>query len=352
MKDRKIKLSFSIYASIVLFIILVITVTITGILMYLVSSLPFLSEHIDRNPTILILLTLISCTIIGTTISTITSRRMTKTIQTFMDASDHLAKGDFSQRLYLKNPPEFKILSENFNRMAEELEGIEILRSDFINNFSHEFKTPIVSIKGFAEILKYDDLNEEERNEYLDIIIDESSRLTTLAYNVLNLSKIESQMILTETQRYNVGEQIRQCVLLLHSKFEQSNLTLNIHVQDSDVIGNRELLSQVWLNLLDNAIKFTPKNGVIDISMQRQEEFFVFRFQDNGTGIHEDAIPKIFDKFYQQDHSHATAGNGLGLTIVKKIIELHKGTIICESAPMQGTCFIVMLPSSAMKSPD
>lgn len=352
MKDRKLKLSLSIYASFVLFIIFSITVSITGLLMFIANEIGIFSEQIMQNEMVLILITLLSCAIIGTTISAITSRKMAKVVQQFIEATNRLASGDFSERLTITHPPEFKIFSENFNRMAEELEGIEILRSDFINNFSHEFKTPIVSIKGFAEILKYDDLSKEERNEYLDIIIDESSRLTTLAYNVLNLSKIESQMILTETQQFNVGEQIRQCVLLFHPKFEQNNITLNIHVQDIDVIGNKEMLSQVWLNLLDNAIKFTPKNGMIDISMQRQAESLIFRFQDNGDGIHEDAISKIFDKFYQQDTSHATAGNGLGLTIVKKIIDLHKGTIVCESKPAQGTCFIVTLPSSTKKSPD
>ncbi|MBT2293496.1 HAMP domain-containing histidine kinase [Paenibacillus albidus] len=352
MKNRRLKINFPIYASIAFFIIFVITVFITGLLLILAYVLDLFSEQALQNQTILILITLVSCTVIGTIISAIASKWMKNIVNKFIKATNHLASADFSERIYLKNPPEFKILSENFNLMAEELEGINILRNDFINNFSHEFKTPIVSIKGFAEILKYDDLTREERDEYLDIIIEESSRLSTLASNVLHLSKIESQMILTDTQLYNVGEQIRQCVLLLHSKFELKKITLNINVQDVEMTGNKELLSQVWLNLLDNAIKFNPPKGSIDISMQKQGDSLTFCFKDNGYGIDANAISKIFDKFYQQDTSHATAGNGLGLTIVRKIVELHKGTIVCESALMEGTRFIVTLPSSPTESPD
>jgi signal transduction histidine kinase len=230
--------------------------------------------------------------------------------------------------------------------MAEELGGIEILRTDFINNFSHEFRTPIVSIKGFAEILKDDELSKEERNEYLDIVIEESTRLTVLASNVLNLSKVEAQTILTDRQPFNVGEQIRQCVLLLHSKLEKKDISFTANVQDYKVLGNKEMLNQVWLNLLDNAIKFTPEHGEIGVTMRQIEDKVEITFRDNGAGISHNALPRVFDKFYQQDTSHSTAGNGLGLTIVRKIIELHNGTITCDSAPLQGTTFTMLLPAS------
>ncbi|WP_410769013.1 sensor histidine kinase [Fontibacillus sp. BL9] len=339
------RISLPIYFSIAVFFIFLITVSITGLLFFLAHFFGLLNEDIAQDGTVLPIIILIACTIIGTTISAFTSRRMVKTIRMFIEATDRLAGGDFSIRLELKGPPEFKILSENFNRMAEELGGIEILRTDFVNNFSHEFKTPIVSIKGFAEVLKYDDLSKEERDEYLDIVIEESARLASLASNVLELSKIEAQTILTNKGRFNVGEQIRQCVLLLAAKMEKKNLSLNVNVQDYEISGNKELLNQVWLNLLDNAIKFTPDGGEIEVGMKKKEDKLMILFRDSGSGIDPDALPRIFDKFYQQDTSHATAGNGLGLAIVNQIIHLHDGTITCDSTLSQGTSFTISLPT-------
>lgn len=222
--------------------------------------------------------------------------------------------------------------------------GIEVLRTDFINNFSHEFKTPIISIKGFAEILKDDDLSKEEKNEYLDIIIEESKRLSSLATNVLNLSKIETQVILNDIQRFNIGEQIRQSILLLDSKFQAKNILLDINIEDCYINGNKEMLNQVWVNLLDNAIKFNSKNGIVSINMKKEEGNIFINITDTGVGIESESIPKIFDKFYQGDISHATHGNGLGLTIVKKIIKLHGGTIECDSIVSKGTKFTIILP--------
>ncbi|UQZ37722.1 sensor histidine kinase [Paenibacillus sp. PK3_47] len=339
------RLSLPITFSIAVFLIFLITVSTTWLLFFLADVTGLLNEAIIRDGTVFPILILIACILIGTVISMFASRKMVKSIQTFINATDRLAGGDFSMRLQLTSPPEFRILSENFNRMAEELGGIEILRTDFVNNFSHEFKTPIVSIKGFAEILKYDDLSKEERDEYLDIVIEESARLASLASNVLELSKIETLSILSNKQRYNVGEQIRQCVLLLNANLEKKHLSLNLNIQDYELAGNKELLNQVWLNLLDNAIKFTPEQGEIEVGMKRHGDMLEMLFRDNGSGIAADAIPKIFDKFYQQDTSHSTAGNGLGLTIVHKIITLHEGTIQCTSSPGQGTTFTVTLPA-------
>lgn len=343
------RLSLPLLFSLAVFTIFLITVIVTGLLFYLADVFGLINEEIIRDGTVVPLLILIACIIIGTAISAVTSRRMVKSIRTFIDATDRLAGGDFSMRLQLTRPPEFRILSENFNRMAEELGGIEILRTDFVNNFSHEFKTPIVSIKGFAEMLKHDDLPKEERDEYLDIVIEESARLASLASNVLELSKIETQTILTDKKSFNAGEQLRQCVLLLTAKFEKKQLALNVDLHDYELEGNKELLNQVWLNLLDNAIKFTPDGGEIGISMNRHSGGIAFKFRDNGPGISPEALPKIFDKFYQQDTSHSTAGNGLGLTIVSKIIQLHGGTITCESLPFQGTEFTVILPAAHLQ---
>lgn len=338
------RITLSMHFGIFIFIINLITTFITGVLMYLLFSIGILNEKNIKSVMVLPIITLVSCILIGTIVSACSSRVALKNIREFIEAIDKLSRGDFSARLNINKPPEFKILSKNFNAMAKELGGIEVLRTDFINNFSHEFKTPIISIKGFAEILKDDDLSKEEKNEYLDIIIEESKRLSSLATNVLNLSKIETQVILNDIQRFNIGEQIRQSILLLDSKFQAKNILLDINIEDCYINGNKEMLNQVWVNLLDNAIKFNSKNGIVSINMKKEEGNIFINITDTGVGIESESIPKIFDKFYQGDISHATHGNGLGLTIVKKIIKLHGGTIECDSIVSKGTKFTIILP--------
>ena len=338
------RITLSMHFGIFIFIINLITTFITGVLMYLLFSIGILNEKNIKSVMVLPIITLVSCILIGTIVSACSSRVALKNIREFIEATDKLSRGDFSARLNINKPPEFKILSKNFNAMAKELGGIEVLRTDFINNFSHEFKTPIISIKGFAEILKDDDLSKEEKNEYLDIIIEESKRLSSLATNVLNLSKIETQVILNDIQRFNIGEQIRQSILLLDSKFQAKNILLDINIEDCYINGNKEMLNQVWVNLLDNAIKFNSKNGIVSINMKKEEGNIFINITDTGVGIESESIPKIFDKFYQGDISHATHGNGLGLTIVKKIIKLHGGTIECDSIVSKGTKFTIILP--------
>ncbi|MDB8542072.1 HAMP domain-containing sensor histidine kinase [Turicibacter sanguinis] len=225
MKAIKKRITLTLYFSLSLFVMYLITFAITGALMSFSLLFGWINESTCEKPIIIIMLiTLVSCIIVGTIISTVASKRMLSSVRMFMDAMNQLASGDFSARLNITHPPEYELLSENFNHMAEELAGIEVLRTDFINNFSHEFKTPIVSIKGFAEILKDDSLTKEEREEYLDIVIEESTRLSNLATNVLTLSKVEAQSILSDQQLFNIGEQIRQCVLLLETKLEKKTV--------------------------------------------------------------------------------------------------------------------------------
>ena len=338
------RITLSMHFGIFIFMINLITTVITGVLMYISFALGILNEKNITGIMVLPIITLVSCILIGVVVSACSSRAVLKNVREFIEATDKLSRGDFSARLNIRKPPEFRILSKNFNTMAEELGSIEVLRTDFINNFSHEFKTPIISIKGFAEILKDDDLSKEERNEYLDIIIEESKRLTSLATNVLNLSKIETQAILKEKQMFNIGEQIRQSILLLDSKFQSKNISLDINIEDCNIYANKKMLNQVWLNLLDNAIKFNNENGLVSVNMKKKEKEILITIIDSGIGISKEVVSKIFDKFYQEDTSHSTKCNGLGLTIVKKIIELHGGTIECESIVSKGTKFTIILP--------
>lgn len=306
-------------------------------------------EHLEgMAPIVLVLVVLVACVIVGTIVSTLLGYFPLKSIRKVIRQMRQLAAGDFGVRLAIDRPPEMRELSDSFNSMAKELGSIELLRSDFVNNFSHEFKTPIVSIKGFAELLKYGDLTDAERNEYLDIVISEAARLAELSSNVLYLSKVENQTILSDQDRAPIalGEQIRHTILLLRAKWEEKRITMHVDLEDLTCRGNEEMLGQVWLNLIDNAVKFTPEDGAVWVGLARRGVDAVFTVRDSGPGIREEALPRVFDRFYQADTSHATAGNGLGLTLVHKIVQLHGGTIDCHSAEGRGTTFTVVLPGA------
>lgn len=273
----------------------------------------------------------ITSIVVGTVIAGVFSKKPLRPLREMMSAADKIAAGDYSVRLDLKGPEEFRQLSNKFNHMAEELGSVELLRTDFVNNFSHEFKTPIVSIRGFARALKWDDLSDQEREEYLDIIISESERLSALSTNVLYLSKLEKQSILTDKKKFNVSEQIRLVIALLDRKFTEKNLHIVFDSQEYFLTGNEEMLKQVWINLIDNAIKFSPADGVITVTISQDGFHTHISVSNEGAGIEPAAQAHIFDKFYQADPSHAVRGNGLGLSIVKKIVDLHGGQITVKS---------------------
>lgn len=281
---------------------------------------------------------------VGTILAAVFSKAPLKPFRELMDATDRVASGDYSARIDLKGPEALKQLSQKFNHMVAEIGSVEMLRTDFVNNFSHEFKTPIASIRGFANALKWDDLTEQEREEYLDIIISESERLSALSSNVLYLSKIENQAILTEQQNYNLSEQIRLVIALLDHKFSEKQLGIIFDSQEYFITGNQEMLKQVWINLLDNAIKFSPNGRKIEVAISQDNEKTYISVSNEGEPIPPNAQAHIFDRFYQGDKSHATAGNGLGLSIVKKIIDLHGGEIRVESAS-EHTTFEIILSS-------
>lgn len=295
-----------------------------------------------RNAFPVLLALLPASAIVGTFVAFVFGRFPLKPVQEIIDATNRLASGDFSARLKMKRPPQFRVLRDSFNRMAEELSSIEMLRSDFVNNFSHEFKTPIVSIKGFAELLEAENPPEPERTEYLEIIIRESSRLASMATNVLNLSRIENQTIVANRKPLDLSEQLRRCVLMMQSAWESRNIDMDVELAEVTVNANGEMLSQVWLNLLDNAVKFSPAGGRVGVQLVREGNQAVVTIRDGGPGIPPEEMGHIFDKFYHLDGSEP--GNGLGLTLARKIARLHGGDITCRSVPGEGAAFTVRLP--------
>jgi len=256
-----------------------------------------------------------------------------------------LANGHFEERMQFREISAMKEVGDAFNALASELQNTEMLRSDFVNNFSHEFKTPIVSIRGFARILQRSDLTEQQRQEYVGIIVDESTRLASMATNVLNLTKIEKQTILTSKMDFNLSEQLRRCILLLEKKWEHKRLNVLAEFPEYLVAGDEEMLKEVWMNLLDNAIKFSPEAAELEVRTARRGQWQEVSIVNHGPQIPPEQMKRLYDKFWQGDPSRAAEGTGIGLSIVKKVVDLHNGQIAVESTPEE-TIFTVRLPAA------
>ena len=349
-KPGKRRWSLTLLYSTAFFLIQLAAVLITAALSFLLTKLGVLDNlGIPRNSgfAMLIVMLLISV-LVGSVVAIGTVKIPLRPFNRLINNIDRLAAGDFTARMHygkvVGDNPVFQELSESFNAMAEELENTQMLRSDFINNFSHEFKTPIVSIRGFARQLQRDDITDEERREYATIIADESTRLANLATNILLLSKLENQQIVTEKTAFRLDEQLRSCILLLEKQWEQKHLELVIDLEEVTCYGNAEMLSQAWVNLINNAIKFTPEGGTIGISLVAVDDTATVQVSDTGIGMDRETQQHIFEKFYQGDKSHHGEGNGLGLAMVKRIIALSRGKITVDSVKGKGTTFTVQLP--------
>lgn len=341
--------SLALVFSLCVFIILLVAVLLTGLLIWLLGmSNAFVnSEGELQLGTVILFMSLISL-FLGAVIAFFSSRIPLKPVNEIINKMNRLSAGDFKTRLKFGNTlsshPAVKELTTSFNKMAEELENTELLRNGFINDFSHEFKTPIVSIAGLANLLEKENLPEEKRLQYVRAIKEESMRLSSMATNVLQLNKIESQTILTDVNNFNLSEQVRSAVLLLEDKWVKKGIDLQLEFDEYDIFANDELLMQVWINLIDNAVKFTDEGGFVGIDITAAEDSLKVRISNTGKEIPEDERAKLFNKFYQGDESHATGGNGIGLAIVKKIVELHHGQI--DVVSREGiNAFTVILPT-------
>ena len=353
--ERKQRFSLTFLFSIVVFVVILCAIAISAVTVYILAMAGVLvtdGQGIDLGATILLMIGI--SIVIGWAISVILGGSIPlKPINDIINSVNRLASGDFKTRLklgkVLSNHPSFNELSESFNKLAEELENTEMLRSDFINNFSHEFKTPIVSIAGLAKLLTKGDVSEEEKQYYLKAIEEESLRLANMATNVLNLTKIENQTILSDVSAFNLSEQIRSCVLLLENKWSAKNIDLRLDFDEYDIEANEELLKQIWINLADNAIKFAPYEGIVSIDISRNEDGLAVSVCNTGSHIPEEECSRIFNKFYQSDRSHSSEGNGVGLAIVKRIVDLHGGSVSVSSND-EKTAFCVELPQKKNNS--
>ncbi len=286
-----------------------------------------------------------SCNLVGAIVASIFSSQILKPIGETIDALQKVAKGDFDIRLETETGNwRTKQLKQSLNETAKELGSIEVMRNDFTNIISHEFKTPVSSIMGYAQRLKNADLDENERAECVDTIINESKRLSSMTNNILLLTKIENTGIVPDKKEFSLDEQIRNCVVLLQNEWMSKNIFPNGDLEKVNFVGNEELISHIWLNLIQNAIKYTDKNGEINIKLTENSDNVIVVVSDNGKGMSEEEQKHIFDKFYQADGNHSIGGNGLGLSIAKRIAQMHSGDITVSSKLGVGTSFTVTLP--------
>ena len=235
-------------------------------------------------------------------------------------------------------------LMNGFNQMTKEISSVELLKKDFISYFSHEFKTPITSIRGFSRQIKERELDSEKQKEYIDIIYRESDRLIKMSSNVLTLTKLEHQTTLTNTTVFSLDEQLRRTMLVLEKQWMEKELQLDLELQKVEIESNEEMIKQIWVNVIGNGINYSHQEGKLKIECKKDGEFAKVRIRDYGVGMPDTVRERIFEKFYQGDASHGESGNGLGMSIVKRIIDLCGGRIVIKSQLKKGTVVIVYLP--------
>ncbi len=348
-EQRKHRLALTLLTAGVIFVFLSASVIISSVVGYVIvrtGTFRILDDSALSPYGTIIYMAVISL-IFGAIVSAFAGVIPVRPINKIVNQMNRLAAGDFKARLSfdapLGNHPTVAEVTESFNKMAEELENTEMLRGDFINNFSHEFKTPIVSIAGFAKLLKRGDLTEEQRKEYIDIIEEESVRLAEMATNVLNLTKYENQTILTDITNFNLSEQLRSSILALEGRWAKRGIEFDLNFDECMISGNKDMLKHVWINLIDNAVKFSPDGGSVAVDIADHADCYRVTVSNHGPEIPPEQRGRIFNKFYQADESHGSEGNGTGLALVKKITELHKGevTVDCRDGI---TSFTVKLP--------
>ena len=341
-KEKPKKNYFFASISIIVFVCLVCVL----LFFYALNILDYTFKFINleaANPITTLSILLVMSLVLGVGISLIVGKNVSKPIEDMKKATTEIAKGNFNVKIpQVKNKTINEII-ENFNTMAEELKSIETLKSDFISNVSHEFKTPLSIIQTYTKAIAKPSLDDDTKKRYLEVIDNNVKKLTNLTQNILSLSKLENQRIEIEKSSFWLDEEIRQCILLLETKWKAKNLKLNINLDKVKYFGARDLISQVWQNLLDNAIKFSNPGGQISVSLKMQADKIVAIVADSGVGIPADNLPRIFDKFYQADTSRSSSGNGLGLALVKRIVESLEGTISVSSEENKGTTFRIEL---------
>lgn len=327
------------YFILIVLAILIVTVIVASALANLINDL--LGITIEFS---IYAWTLLFSVLIGGTMSVLIGQMFFLPVIKLSNAMKKVASGDFNVRINSNGRiHEINVMADNFNLMVKELGATEILQSDFVSNVSHEFKTPLAVIEGYATLLQDKTLTEEERSTYAEKILLNTKRLSNLVGNILLLSKVDNQAIMSKKTNFRLDEQIRQTLVLLEPKWTEKALDLQVDLEEITYEFNEQLLQHVWTNLIDNAIKFDSYGGLLKISLKKENSEIVFSVEDSGPGISEEAAKHIYDKFYQADSSHKGEGNGLGLSLVKRILDISGGSVEFANRKECGSIFIVKL---------
>ena len=269
-------------------------------------------------------------------------------VRRIVDAAERIMRGEFSVRVNplpsIYDAAGFNVIIEYFNMMAGELSGTETLRTDFIANVSHELKTPLAVMQNYGTMLQRPNLTEERQLEYAKAITESSRRLADLITNILKLNKLENQQIYPQWQTYNLGEQLCECLLNFENIWEKKEIEIDTDIEEEIFIdSDEELLTLAWNNLFSNAMKFTEQGGCVSVRLKSVDCYAVVQVSDTGCGISQEVGRHIFEKFYQGDTSHSTQGNGLGLALVKRVIDIVDGDISVQSEVGKGSTFTVRI---------
>lgn len=307
-----------------------------------------LSPYVDADSNFLLpLVLLFTSVIVGTVVTSLVSKYFFNPIRKLSNAMEKIAEGDFSVRLESRtSAKELLEVYTGFNMMAHELSAIELIQSDFVSIVSHEFKTPINAIEGYSMLLQGSDNLSPEQEAYVEKIIFNTQRLSSLLGSVLLLSRLENQQIQTNRTPYRLDEQIRQSIVAKEPEWSKKDVEFDVELDSIDYTGNEPMMRHVWDNLIGNAIKFGPRFGIIRMRLTRQGSSICFTIEDSGPGLSEEAQTHLYDKFYQADSSHKEEGNGLGLALVKRILTLENADIQAENLPEGGCRFTVRLQSA------
>ena len=346
------KLLFAMRRYVTFFLLIAFIITCC-MLMFLTSmqkalNIEFTSEN-TKAAAILTFINVIFLSLVCTIIDGIRRKFMVeRPVRRITEATQKIMNGDLTARIEpfrsIDSGSGFDVIIEHFNRMAEELSGLETLRTDFIANVSHELKTPLSVIQNYGTLLQSPDLTSEQRIEYAKAITASSRRLADLVTNILKLNRLENQQIFPAVKKFDLGEQLAECLLDFENVWEEKNIDIDTDIEEDVIIySDSELLSLVWNNLFSNAFKFTDNGGKVFVSLKKENDKAVIKISDTGCGISPETGKHIFEKFYQGDTSHAVQGNGLGLALVKRVIDIVKAEISVQSEVGKGTEFTVKI---------
>lgn len=342
-KKKWFGLNMTFYFSLVIVLEILLSIGIASGLTYAFDEWFGLFEYIQPPICIFVIGTVVAG---GVTIGF--NRFFLVPIEKLNGGMDKVTKGDFKFRLDKEKVVvrEFRNIYDNFNLMVAELSSMETVQSDFIANVSHEFKTPINAIEGYSMLLQGSGEISDEQRLYIEKILLNTKRLSDLVGNILLLAKLDNQSIQTQSTTFRLDEQVRHAIMLQELKWTEKDIDLDVELDDVSYCGTKDFLLHVWSNLLGNAVKFSPVGGKITVRLQKVGEEIVFTIADEGPGIPDDAKTRIFNKFYQGDGAHKEKGNGLGLALAKRIIDINKGAIGVENLPERGCQFTVILKNN------